>query len=164
MTSHPTSPIRRRSLAAALLLPASLAFAQAGPLTKKYAGSHDTDALLKEPAVRARLEAMVGTQLPKLKQNLNVIGAVELVGGALVLSGNAAHKGGEEEGIVCVADGAPAPHVEAAIFSKGKITIFTPGPQYDHVMRCVKDWITQVNSGHRDRFTQPKNVQLVSKP
>ena len=25
----------------------------------------------------------------------------------------------------------------------------------------IKDWITQVNSMHRDRFDQPKNVQLV---
>jgi hypothetical protein len=24
----------------------------------------------------------------------------------------------------------------------------------------IKDWITQVNSGHRDRMSQPKNVVL----
>jgi hypothetical protein len=37
-------------------------------------------------------------------------------------------------------------------------------------MRCVKDWITQVNSvtqvnsGHRDRFARPDNVRVVAKP
>ena len=134
------------------------------PLMKKYIGNPDTDALLKEPAVRAQLEAMLGKQLPVLFRNLNVKGDVELIGGALALSGNAPHKGGEEEAIVCIADQGPVPHVEAAIFSKGKVTIFTKGPQYENVMICVKDWVTQVNSGHRDRFTKPKNVQLVAKP
>lgn len=134
------------------------------PLLKKYIGNPDTDALLKEPAVRAQLEAMLGKQLPKLIQNLNVKGEVELINGALALSGNAAHKGGEEEAIVCIADAGPVPYVEAAIYSKGKVTVFTKSPQYDGVTLCVKDWITQVNSVHRDRFTQPKNVQVVAKP
>ena len=147
----------------ALLLAAPMgAAAQAAnrPLLKKYIGNPDTDALLKEPTVRPQLEAMLGKQLPNLIQNLNVKGEVELVGGALALSGNAAHKGGEEEGIVCIADAGPVPYIEAAIFSKGKVTIYTKSPQYDGVMLCVKDWITQVNSGHRDRMTQPANVQL----
>ena len=134
------------------------------PLMKKYIGNPDTDALLKEPAVRAQLEAMLGKQLPVLVRNLNVKGEVELIGGALALSGNAPHKGGEEEAIVCIADAGPVPYVEAAIFSKGKVTIFTKSPQYEGLSICVKDWVTQVNSGHRDRFTQPRNVQLVAKP
>jgi hypothetical protein len=25
----------------------------------------------------------------------------------------------------------------------------------------IKDWITQANSGHRDRMTQPKNVSVM---
>ena len=151
----------------ALLLAAPMgAAAQAAnrPLLKKYIGNPDTDALLKEPAVRAQLEAMLGKQLPKLIQNLNVKGDVELINGALALNGNAPHKGGEEEAVVCIADQGPVPYVEAAIYSNGKVTVFTKSPQYDGVTLCVKDWITQVNSGHRDRFTQPKNVQLVAKP
>ena len=134
------------------------------PLMRKYVGSPSTDALLKEPAVRAQLEAMLGKQLPKLLQNLNVKADVDFIGGALAVSGNAPHKGGEEEAIVCVSDYGPVPLVEAAIHSKGRITVYSKGPQYDNVMLCVKDWITQINSGHRDRFTQPKNVQLTAKP
>ena len=166
------SPTRTGSTALALvasLMLAAVALAQGSagptrPLLKKYIGNPDTDALLKEPAVRAQLEAMLGKQLPVLIRNLNVKGDVELIGGALALSGSAPHKGGEEEAIVCIADQGPVPHVEAAIFSKGKVTIFTKGPQYENVMICVKDWVTQVNSGHRDRMAQPKNVQLVAKP
>lgn len=149
------------ALAALLLVPiAASAQAPTRPLLKKYIGNPDTDALLKEPAVRAQLEAMLGKQLPTLIRNLNVKGDVELVGGALTLNGNAPHKGGEEEAVVCIADAGPVPYVEAAIYSKGKVTVFSKSPQYDGLMICVKDWITQVNSGHRDRFTQPKNVQL----
>ena len=153
------------AIAAGAALTVSGALAQGSaaptrPLLKKYIGNPDTDALLKEPAVRAQLEAMLGKQLPTLIRNLNVKGEVELSNGALALSGNAAHKGGEEEAVVCIADQAPVPYVEAAIYSKGKVSVFTKSPQYDGVMLCVKDWITQVNSGHRDRMAQPKNVQL----
>jgi hypothetical protein len=107
---------------------------------------------------------MLGKQLPTLIRNLNVKGDVELIAGALALHGIAPHKGGEEEGIVCIADEGPTPYVEAAIFSKGKVTVFAKAPQYDYLMVCIKDWITQVNSGHRDRMVQPKNVQVIAKP
>jgi hypothetical protein len=149
------------ALALLLVAPVTVAAQAANrPLLKKYIGNPDTDALLKEPSMRAPLEAMVGKQMPQLLRNLNVRGEVELVGGALALSGNAPHKGGEEEAVVCIADQGPTPLVEAAIFSKGKVTVYAKGPQYEYAMTCIKDWITQVNSGHRDRMTQPKNVQM----
>jgi hypothetical protein len=160
-----TQTLHTSVLALLLLLPmGAAAQAPTRPLLKKYIGNPDTDALLKEPAVRSQLEAMLGKQLPTLIRNLNVKGEVELSNGALALSGNAAHKGGEEEAVVCIADQGPVPYVEAAIYSKGKVSVFTKSAQYDGVMLCVKDWITQVNSGHRDRMAQPKNVQLVVKP
>lgn len=58
--------IASAALVAVALLATSAALAQAPtrPLLKKYIGNPDTDALLKEPAVRARLEAMLGKQLP----------------------------------------------------------------------------------------------------
>lgn len=152
-------------LAMAILVLAAGALAQgsgapARPLFKKYIGNPDTDALLREPAVRSQLESMLGKQLPALLRNLNVRGDVDLIGGALALSGNAQHKGGEEEAIVCINDFGPQPVVEAAIFSKGRVTVFTKAEKYEVAMLCIKDWITQVNSGHRDRFAQPKNTQL----
>jgi len=137
--------------------------AQAKALLAKYTaspGRDDSDGLLKEPAVSAELKRVVGNQLPKLMQNTNVRGAIAYDGGSLVVSGNAPHKGGEEEGVICVNPYSPG-LVEAAIFSRGKITVFAVAEKYEYLSLCVKDWITQVNSGHRDRTTQPKNVSVV---
>jgi len=137
--------------------------AQAKALLAKYTaapGRDDSEGLLKEPAVRAELQRVVGNQLPKLMQNTNVRGSIAYDGGSLVVSGNAPHKGGEEEGVICVNPYSPG-LVEAAIFSRGKITVFAAAEKYEYLSLCVKDWITQVNSGHRDRTTQPKNVSVV---
>ena len=136
---------------------------QAKALLAKYTAAPDrenSDGLLKEPAVRANLQRVVGNQLPKLMQNINVRGAIAYDGGSLVISGNAPHIGGEEEGVVCVNPYSPS-LVEAAILSRGKITVFATAEKYEYLSLCVKDWITQANSGHRDRTTQPKNVSVV---
>ncbi len=125
----------------------------------KYAGSDDTDALLREPAVKSELQKLVGPQLSHLTRNLDVKGSVDVISGVLAVAGNAPHGGTEEEGVVCVAP--PGTLVEAAIYSKGVITVYARAEQYEFLMLCTKDWVTQVNSHHNDRFTQPKNVKLV---
>ena len=142
---------------AMLLAPAAQAQDQAPPL-RKYVGSPDYTALLKEPNVKANLTAVAGKQLPALLRNLGVSGDVDRIGGALMVAGNAPHKGGEEEAVICVAeyDG----KVEAALFSKSRVTVFAKDQNYEFLMLCIKDWITQVSSGHRDRFKQPGNVQF----
>jgi hypothetical protein len=146
----------RVSSLAVLWLVAVAAQAQATPPLRKYVGSPDYPALLKDPLVQPKLQAVVGKHLPALMRNINVTSDVDRIGGALAIVGNAPHKGGEEEGVICVSehDGS----VQAAIFSKGRISVFAKQPSYDSLMLCIKDWITQVNSAHRDRFTQPKNV------
>jgi len=128
------------------------------PALRRYVGSPDYTALLKEPTVKANLTAVAGKQLPALMRNLAVSGDVDRVGGALMVAGIAPHKGGEEEAVICVAeyDG----KVEAALFSKSRVTVFAKDKNYEFLMLCVKDWITQVNSGHRDRIKQPGNVQF----
>jgi hypothetical protein len=128
------------------------------PALRKYVGSPDYTALLKEPTVKANLTAVVGKQLPAVMRNLGVSSDVDRLGGALMVAGNAPHKGGEEEAVICVSeyDG----KVEAALFSKSRVTVFAKDKNYEFLMLCVKDWITQVSSGHRDRFKQPGNVQF----
>ncbi len=127
-------------------------------MQQKYAGSYDTDAFLNEPAVRTSLARLLGGQLQHLLDNLDVRGEVDLVSGSLSLSGNAAHSGGIEEAVVCVStyDGS----VSAAVFSNGIITVYAQHPDYVAQGLCIKDWITLVNSGHRDRSTQPANVRF----
>lgn len=133
--------------------------AAAKVLMAKYANSDDTDALLREPAVGAQLQKLLGPQRATLERNLNVRGSVDVIGGALSISGNAPHAGTEEEAVVCVAPNGPV--VQAAIFSRGKITAFANEGSYDYLFRCIKDWITQVRSQHVDRMKQPANVSLV---
>ena len=142
----------------ALAIATAAVRAQTPPPLRKYVGSPDYPALLKEPAVKANLQAVVGKQLPALLRNISVTGDVDRIGGALAIVGNAPHKGGEEEGVICVSehDG----KVEAAIFSRSRITVFAKDKSYEYLMLCIKDWITQANSGHRDRFKQPGNVQF----
>jgi hypothetical protein len=148
----------RVGFALAALLAATAQAQDKAPPLRKYVGSPDYTALLKEPNVKANLAAVVGKQLPALMRNLGVSGEVDRLGGALMVAGNAPHKGGEEEAVICVSeyDG----KVEAALFSRSRITVFAKDKNYEFLMLCTKDWITQVSSGHRDRFKQPGNVQF----
>lgn len=95
--------------------------------------------------------------------NLNVKGDVDLINGTLSLSGNAPHQGTEEEAVVCVTPLNMTVEVEAAILSKGAVTVFTRTEKYEAATLCIKDWIMLANSGHVGRVEQPANVR-VAKP
>jgi hypothetical protein len=146
------------------LLASCLALAQnADPnlgkqLLQQYAGSDDWNALYKHPKIFPQLQRLLGPNLSHLRGNLDVSGSVDVVGGDLSISGNAPHMGTEEEAVVCVST--YNLEVSAAIFSKGTITAYSRGKTYDNLSRCIKDWVTLVNSQHRDRMEQPKNVRL----
>lgn len=127
----------------------------------KWAGSYNTEGFLKEPAVRGKLQKLLGGELDHLLHNLNVRGAVDLSGETLSVNGNAPHQGTEEEAIVCVTVLPLNTIVEAAILSKGAVTVYTRAEKYEYATICIKDWITLVNSGHADRFVQPANVRVV---
>lgn len=127
-------------------------------LVTLYAGSYDTDALLREPFVSGALDKLLGDEKPHFMANLDVRGSVDLVSGVLAVAGNAAHHGGEEEAVLCVAPFNCA--VSAGLLSDGVITIYSASLEYDGQNLCIKDWITQVNSAHRDRLWKPDNVQL----
>ena len=129
-------------------------------LVEKYAGSYDTDALLREDFVRKKLVAMLGDELQHFFENLNVRGSVDLIANTLSLAGNAAHRGGEEEAVLCVA--AYNLEVSAAVLSEGLISVFSTTRDYASLNLCIKDWITQVNSGHADRFVAQRNVRMVT--
>ena len=128
-------------------------------LVRRYAGSYETDQLLVDSRVRSALAAVLGTELAHLRRNLFVAGSVDLVGGWLTISGNAAHQGGEEEAVVCIAEKPVAVH--AAILTAGRIRVFSRAAGYDGLPLCIMDWITQANSEHRDRFQKPANVDLI---
>ena len=126
----------------------------------KWAGSYNTGSFLKEPAVHTELQKLLGTELDHLMHNLDVRGAVDLSSETLSVNGNAPHQGTEEEAIVCATVLPLNTIVEAAILSKGTVTIFTRAEKYEYASICIKDWITLANSGHIDRFQQPANVRM----
>lgn len=123
-----------------------------------YVGSYETDQLLADPRVAPPLQRVAGKHLEHLRENINVLGSVDLVSGWLQLAGNAPHAGTEEEGVICI--NPDRAEVQAAIFSKGKIMVLTEQTDYMNLPLCIKDWITQVNSLHNDRMVQPSNVSL----
>ena len=127
-------------------------------LRQKYVGNDDTDAFLAEPSIRTELARLLGANLRLFQHNLDVRGSVDFVHGTLSLNGNAPRGGGLEEAVLCVSSGG---RVDAAIFSKSAFSVYTRASGYDGLPLCIKDWITQVRSGHRDRFEQPSNVRLV---
>jgi hypothetical protein len=110
------------------------------------------------------LQKLLGAELDHLFRNLNVRGAVDLDDETLSISGNAPHQGTEEEAIVCTTVLSIKTIVEAGIFSKGAITVYSREKQYVNASICIKDWITQVNSGHKDRFVKPANVWVTTPP
>jgi hypothetical protein len=128
----------------------------------KWAGNYDTDAFLRLPAVRSELQKLLGPELKHLMQNLEVRGAVDLDDETLSVNGNAPHQGTEEEGIVCVTVLPLKTIVEAAILSKGAVTVFARTETYANASICIKDWITLANSRHADRFEQPSNVKVLA--
>jgi hypothetical protein len=127
----------------------------------KWAGNYDTDAFLRLQAVHTELQKLLGSELDHLMHNLNVRGAVDLSGQTLSVNGNAPHRGTEEEAIVCVTVLPLNTIVEAAILSKGAITVYSREKQYENASICIKDWITLANSRHADRIKQPANVRMV---
>jgi hypothetical protein len=128
----------------------------------KWAGNYNTEGFLKDPAVRGELWKLLGSEMDHFIRNLNVRGGVDLSGETLSVNGNAPHQGTEEEAIACVTVLPVNTIVEAAIFSKGAVTIYARVNTYEDASICIKDWITLVNSHHIDRLKQPANVRMAA--
>ncbi len=127
-------------------------------LLHEYAGNDNWNGLLRHPKVWPQVQQLLGKELRHLQNNLDVSGAVGVDGGDLTINGNAPHEGTVEEAVVCV--NTYNLEVTAAIYSKGNITTYSHAKSYEDLPRCIKDWITLVNSGRRDLTNQPKNVRM----
>jgi hypothetical protein len=153
------------SLAALAQRPAS---APGAALLKGFSGSYDADGLLRRPQIRAQLQRLLGSELAHLERNLDVKGSVDVIGGWLSVSGTAVHGGTVEEAAVCLSPSSL--DVSAAILSDGTISAYSSlgggtadVAGYESLPLCIKDWITQANSGHKDRLEQPRNVRMAAR-
>lgn len=83
--------------------------------------------------MRAELARLLGGERGHLERNLNVSGSVDVIGGVLAISGNAPHRGTEEEAVVCVKDWitlAKAGHVDR-LKQPGNVRLARPPPAGD---------------------------------
>lgn len=133
----------------------------AHPLVTRYVGTWELDELLREPSVQPELRALLGDDLERLINNISVRGPVGVYGGALTVMGNAPHRGGEEEAVLCIQLVDADSEVHAAIFSGGRVTIRSRQPRYDFLPICIRDWVALVSTGHRYRMRQPDHVDMV---
>lgn len=131
-----------------------------------YAGTYRSRQLLDEPKVSSALSQLLGAEVAHLKNNLNVTGPVDLISCNLVISGNAPHRGGEEEAIVAIS--LYSARVTAAISSKGHINIYAdtgktlPGMAYEEaVPLAIKDWLAVIYTRDYFRFHPPANARLL---
>lgn len=145
----------------------SLVFAQAkNDFThlKQYGGDYYSDQVLNDTKVNPLLKKMMGKEYQHLRDNLSVTGAVDVIAGAIVIQGNADHKGGEEMAIIDI--NLYSTVIRAAIFSKNKITVYCSkesdeyfkSNDYFSLPVSIKDWIAVVNTNLEYRMNQPKNV------
>ncbi|HEX5463121.1 MAG TPA: hypothetical protein VFW88_00210 [Burkholderiales bacterium] len=156
---------------AAALACAALPLAAPAACTGKYAamqswaGSylHEKN-LLAAPPVAARLQQLPATVRNHLKRNLFVAGTIDLVGCGLVLTGIAAHMGGEEGAIVDLNLYSGA--VTIGIHSRGRIDIWldkapataTQRSLYDEVPGAVRNWAVLADMGFP--YQQPRSVRV----
>lgn len=149
-------------LLAAGVSTAARADAAIDALIDRYVGTWDVEAFLAEPAIQAELHALLGATLERVMENLYATAGVEYYGSGLLVSGNAAHAGGEEEAIVCVQPSSGLPQVHVGVHSKGRITLYSRHEKYEHLPTCIKDWVGLTNARHAHRLQRPQNVRLVN--
>jgi hypothetical protein len=92
----------------------------------KYPGGYSADNidLFDKGAVAAALKSRMGSKMEVLKTNLSVTGGLERQGNLYFVSGNAQHKGGEEQAYVLIDPARRA--VQVGLWEKGKLTVYAP--------------------------------------
>lgn len=133
---------------------------------KAFAGDYKSYEVLEDKTLKPILKKILGKEYQHFINNLDVIGSVDLISGGIVLEGNASHMGGEEMATLDVNlyNGI----VTAAIFSKGKIDVYTDRKDYkknspDNYMNLpisIKDWVALIVTELKYRFDQPKNISF----
>ncbi|MCW2391845.1 hypothetical protein M2336_000229 [Sphingobium sp. B1D7B] len=95
-------------------------------LVGKYPGSYAKDNidLLDRGAVATALKARLGPKMDVLRTNLSVVTPLKRVGNYYYLSGNAQHKGGEEQAYIMIDPARRA--VQVGLWERGKLSVYAP--------------------------------------
>lgn len=133
---------------------------------KVFAGDYKSYEILEDKTLKPILKKILGKEYNHFIGNLDVIGSVDLISGGISLQGNASHQGGEEMAMLDV--NLYSGVVTAAIFSKGKIEVYTDRKDYkknspDNYMSLpisLKDWVALLVTELKYRFDKPKNLSF----
>lgn len=133
---------------------------------KPYAGDYKSNEILEDKTLKPILKKILGKEYNHFISNLDVIGSVDLISGGIVLEGNAPHNGGEEMAKLDI--NLYSGIVTAAIFSKGKIDVYTDRKDYkkqdaNNYMSLpisIKDWIAVLSTELKYRFDKPQNLSF----
>lgn len=133
---------------------------------KSFAGDYKSNEILEDKNLKPILKKILGKEYQHFINNLDVIGSVDLISGGIVLEGNASHQGGEEMAKLDI--NLYSGVVTAAIFTKGKINVYTDRKDYkkqdqDNYMNLpisIKDWVALIVTDLKYRFDKPKNLSF----
>lgn len=133
---------------------------------KVFVGDYKSYEVLEDKTLKPILKKILGKEYQHFISNLDVIGSVDLISGGIALEGNASHMGGEEMAKLDV--NLYNEIVTAAIFSKGKIDVYTDRKGYkkqdpDNYMSLpisIKDWIALIVTELKYRIDKPKNLSF----
>ncbi|HWK41401.1 MAG TPA: hypothetical protein VNR60_05675 [Croceibacterium sp.] len=103
-----------------------LGWANLRSLVGRYPGSYSEDNidLFDNGEVAAALRAMLGAKMDVLEVNLSTVGPLERQGDIYYISGNAPHRGGEDQAYILI-DGAKRA-VQVGLWEQGKLTVYAP--------------------------------------
>ncbi len=95
-------------------------------LVGRYPGNYSRDNidLFDKGAVAAALKSRLGPKMEVLKVNLQTTGPLERQGNLYFISGNAPHKGGEEQAYVLIDPSRRV--VQVGLWEKGRLTVYPP--------------------------------------
>lgn len=177
---HPGEYRMRHGVAGMLLATSAIASAAAAACTgpyadlQSYAGKYlaePTDLLSAAPVV-TRLQHLSATERLHLRRNLSVSGPVELDACHLIVSGNAPHRGTEEDAIVDfdLASGT----LIAAIHTRGRTDVYliteapSATPDWQALPMTVQAWAVRADMGFPEQLppqlVQPRSVHLHAPP
>lgn len=123
-----------------------------------HIGRYDYETVLNDKRIHAQLAVLLNDkELKHLLKNLEVRGGMGFDDDCLALSGNAEHKGGEEEAFVnvCLHKG----DVRVAILSGQTIMVYAQEKlRYKDLTRMMRSWI--YTAKNRQVLEQPSFVEM----
>ncbi len=111
----------------------------AARLIKRYAATYDYDALLAEPAIKAKLEALLGPEYKRFTESMAELRSpIDVISGDLSVVGI---KKGEELDEVALCVRFYPLDVQVGFFLGNQMTLYSHQPQYRFLSQCLQQWV-----------------------